>query len=72
MAWVWVTLHGLRVWVPSGMGTGYDSSTRGLLNKPKKYFWTKTEGDMTDFVNFIEISPISFNSGLFWTFLGSF
>jgi hypothetical protein len=57
------------------MGTGYNSGTRELSNKPKAQkhiFWTKTEGDMTDFVKFIEISPISFNYGLFWTFLGYF
>jgi hypothetical protein len=36
---VWVTRPGFRVWVPPGMGTGYDSGTRELLNKPKNIFF---------------------------------
>jgi hypothetical protein len=33
--WVWVTRNGLRVWVPPGIGTGYDIPTRELSNESK-------------------------------------
>ena len=54
------------------IGNGMCLGSPARFTAQKHIFWTKTEGDMTDFIKFIEISPISFNSGPFWTFWGYF
>jgi hypothetical protein len=46
----WAYLHGSRVRVPAGMGTGNDSTTRDLQNEPKNIFFG---GELS------EIYPIS-------------
>ena len=66
--------HGSQVRVPVGMGTGNDSPTRDLQNKPKNMFFGGELNEIltANFVKIIEIRCISPISPLFSMFLGSF